>query len=317
MRLLPGSMSLSLGLTLAMAGCSGGDSESSRAQAQNETEVTATTPTEPARSVPEELRSAKVIFAREDGIYVGRADGKAIRRIFDLPRAFEYQPDVAPDGSRVAIRVDGGPRTGGTWLIDIDGSHPVHVTKTAGVVGSMADWSPDGESFVFAGKRTNETHFGLWIVAADGSTARRITSDDWEAQYPAWSPDGELIAFTRVVPSTNGFSLYLVQPDGNGLRRLSEGAAADNYAAWSPTSRELVFHSERPDGAGLWIVSRDGPGERFLGEGGEPQWEPREWIIFDCPTTGDKGKACVIRADGSGYSELPLGEEAVFANWVP
>jgi hypothetical protein len=108
--------------------------------------------------------------------------------------------------------------------------------------------------------------------------------------------------------------------DGSGLRKLSRGSNVDNYLgwlAWWPTGQELVFSSERPENAGLWIISRDGSEERFLTEGGEPQWEPGEWIIFDCPTSKKKGMTCVVRPDGRGLAELPIGNEAVFANWVP
>jgi Tol biopolymer transport system component len=315
----PRCVSLLLGV-IAITGCTGGEKASDEPGPRTSTDTsappTAPGPQEPTRSVPEALRNAEVIFARMDGIYVGRADGKQIRRIFDLGRPFEYQPDVSPDGSRVAVRVDGGRRAG-TWLFDIDGTNGLHLDQVANVFGGGPDWSPDGSRLVLNGKRPGETYFGLWIFASDGSGARRVTPDRWEAQYPAWSPDGELIAFTRVVPAHDEFSLYLVRPDGSGLRKLSRANNVDNYPAWSPTGEELVFSSERSENAGLWVIARDGSEERFLTEGGEPQWEPGDWIIFDCPTSDEKGKTCVVRSNGSGLAELPLGDEAVFANWMP
>jgi Tol biopolymer transport system component len=315
----PRSVGLLLGV-IGITGCAGDEEKAGQPGRRTNSDASgpaaAPGPREPTRSVPGELRNAEVIFARRDGIYVGRADGTQIRRIFDLGRPFEYQPDVSPDGSRVAVRVDGGQRAG-TWLFDIDGTNELHLDREANVVGGGPDWSPDGTRLVLNGKRPGETYFGLWIFDSDGSQARRITPDRWEAQYPAWSPDGELIAFTRVVPSRNEFSLYLVRPNGSGLRKLSRGTNIDNYAAWSPTGGELVFSSERPQNAGLWVIARDGSKERFLTEGGEPQWEPGEWIIFDCPSSDERGKTCVVRSDGSSLAELPLGDEAVFANWIP
>ena len=36
---------------------------------------------------------------------------------------------------------------------------------------------------------------GIWIINADGSGLRQLTTNDDD--FPAWSPDGETIALTR------------------------------------------------------------------------------------------------------------------------
>jgi TolB protein len=242
-----------------------------------------------------------------------------VRKAFDVKGVWEFQPDVSPNGRRVALRTDEAPPRGGTWLIGINGSNPVNLSRKVGVWGGAADWSPDpdGRSLVYAGKREEDSFFGLWIVRADGSGARRITPDTWEAQYPAWSPDGTLIAFTRVVPPDD-FALHVISPDGTGLRKVSQGNHNDNYAAWSPDGDQLVFNSERPEDAGLWLINVDGSGERFLTAGGEPQWEPGRLIIFNCPVASeDPARGCIISADGSGLTQLPVDRQVAFPNWLP
>ena len=269
------------------------------------------------RRVPTQVAGRELIFAGEDGTYAARTDGSRLRKLFDLEGIWEFQADVSPDGRLVALRSDDeGPRLG-TWLVGIDGRNPVHLSRKAGVRGGAADWSPDGRFVVYTGKRDMDSFLGLWVVPVDGSSARRITPDTWEAQYPAWSPDGELIAFTKVVPPDE-FQLYVVRPDGSGLRRLTRSESNDNYAAWAPDSRRLVFSSEGHDHPGLWIVNADGSGRRFLTDGGEPQWEPGPWIIFDCPERPDApARGCVIAPDASGRTTLPIGREVAFPNWLP
>jgi Tol biopolymer transport system component len=273
-----------------------------------------------AARVPDELTRRRVVFTRADGTYVARADGSALRKLLDLEGVFEFQADVSPDGARLLLRVDNEGRKQGTWIVGLDGSRPTHVAGPGKpVAGGAADWAPDGRRFVLAGKRAGERFLGLYVFAGKGSNPRRITPDEWEAQYPAWSPDGGRIAFTHVVPP-NEFDIWVVNPDGSGLRQLTGEPGSDNYPAWSPDGSAIVYSSDdRAERNGLWIMAADGSDQRYLAAGGEPQWEPGAWIAFDCDLQDPEqpGQACVVRPNGSELARLPLGREAVFPNWVP
>jgi hypothetical protein len=66
-------------------------------------------------------------------------------------------------------------------------------------------------------------------------------------------------------------------------------------------------------------MGADGSNQRLLAAGGEPQWEPGNWIVFDCALQDAEqpGQVCVVRPDGSELARLPLGREAAFPNWLP
>ncbi|MDQ4024022.1 MAG: hypothetical protein M3217_00805 [Actinomycetota bacterium] len=275
---------------------------------------------EPLARAPDELAGRRVIFTRADGTYVAHADGSTLRKVLDLEGVFEFQADVSPDGARLLLRVDDEGRKQGTWVVTLDGSRRTHVAGPGRPVsGGAADWAPDGRRFVLAGKRESEQFLGLYVFDGTGTKPRRITPDEWEAQYPAWSPDGRRIAFTHVVPP-NTFDIWVVRVDGSGLRQLTGEPGSDNYPAWSPDGSAIVYSSDdRWRQNGLWLMGADGSDQRFLAPGGEPQWEPGEWIVFDCALQDAEqpGQVCVVRPDGSKLARLPLGREAAFPNWLP
>jgi dipeptidyl aminopeptidase/acylaminoacyl peptidase len=298
--------------------CSEGDDGSKRESAQTRP-TTGDTTGWPTVRVPAGLAHRRLVFTRSEGTFVARADGSAPRRVPDLEGVFAFQADVSPDGTRLLLRVDDeGPRQG-TWMVGLDGSRPTHVAGPGKpVAGGAADWAPDGR-FVLTGKTADEQFFGLYVFDAAGSHPRRITPDEWEAQYPAWSPDGRRIAFTHVVPP-NSFDIWLVSTDGTGLTQLTGEPGSDNYPAWSPDGSEIVYSSDdRREENGLWIMGADGSDQRYLVPGGEPQWEPGTWIVFDCALEDPEqpGQVCVVRPDGSGLARLSLGREAAFPNWLP
>ena len=185
---------------------------------------------------PAELGRRELAFVLADGVYVGRADGGGVRRITNIP-GFEYQPDWTADGTKLVLRVDDASgRSGGVWSVNADGSDPVDLVKTSGVPGGAPDWSPDGTTIAFVGKRLGE-RFGIYVMNADGSDPIRLTSQAYEAQYPDWSPDGARIAVTIV--QGGQFDIYVMDADGSGLRQLTRapGAPGSTVSPVLPASR--------------------------------------------------------------------------------
>lgn len=189
-------------------------------------------------------RPAQVLSTRE-GVYEREAvfspDGRRI--------AFVSQRDE-PEGSDIFVATLNGDR-----LEDVRNLTP-RASGSAGLDVTPA-WSPDGTKIAFASNRDG-TDFKLWVMNADGSNSRQLTSAGFSADVlPSWSPDGTLIAFQR-----RSGALYRV-----GLLPAVGGAAAffefdgDAYApAWSPDGERIAFvgrvgneydiHSRAASGAG-------------------------------------------------------------------
>jgi Tol biopolymer transport system component len=113
---------------------------------------------------------------------------------------------------------------------DGSGQHPL----TSGEDESAADFSPDGRSIAFVGFTGGNAD--LWIMRADGTGRRRLTSSPMFEYDPRWSPDGRWIAFegyTRDFPD-----LFLIDRNGRDRRRLTDTGKYAGNAAWRPNDKE-------------------------------------------------------------------------------
>jgi Tol biopolymer transport system component len=110
-------------------------------------------------------------------------------------------------------------------------------------------------------------YYSLFIAAADGTGARRITFDALGSDVqPRWSPDGKQVAFTRLAPD-NTTSVWVVNADGTNPHIVSGGHRHAEHPKWSPDGRWITFQEQRyfnAEGVAydssyeLWIVHPDG-----------------------------------------------------------
>ena len=89
-------------------------------------------------------------------------------------------------------------------------------------------WSPDGARLVFASNRAHyegaspepgPPDMDLWIVNADGSGRRRLTTDSASETNPSWEPDGQSVVFTSDRDSRG--DLYRIRIDSGATTRLT------------------------------------------------------------------------------------------------
>jgi TolB protein len=145
-----------------------------------------------------------------------------------------------------------------------EGGSEVRVTDDPGQERGP-DWSPDGNSLVFAWDNTGNNE--LWVVSREDSLSawgepRQLTSDGGGA--PRWSPVGDWIAYT--VAGT----LRLVSAEGGSPRILVEGRTdsfdpAPVFADWSADGWTVYFKARDSQGqASLWSVPLSGGAPRLL-----------------------------------------------------
>src|SRR3954451_971188 len=109
--------------------------------------------------------------------------------------------------------------------------------------GSLA-WSPDGRRIAYSGTRdhngercgSDECSWAaeLYVAAADGSGATRLTRGEGDELAPVWAPDGSRIVFAsdQNVPDGNSYEVYSIAPDGSCFTWLTNGTRASALPSW-------------------------------------------------------------------------------------
>ncbi len=165
------------------------------------------------------------------------------------------------------------------FLAQADGSGSTLIGDRA-LEGQDPAWSPDGAHIAFRGGRYDKDR-GLYVMNADGSGVRRLTSPQEDAAgsthsffAPMWSPDERWIAYTKVLGSSDR-QVWVVGVGDGVERAISKAGGYDDAPSWSPDgSRLAYFRSPHPiTSFGRFVVGRpDGSGEIELSPpvGGSP-----------------------------------------------
>jgi WD40 repeat protein len=164
------------------------------------------------------------------------------------------------------------------YLMNADGSAQTRLTVNPTGHSDFGAFSPDGRQVVFSGGEGEEWH--LFIINADGSGRRALTSGDNADWAPTWSPDGEQIVFSTDRAGDDGQTLYSISPAGGEAQPLlPAGPANQGGAAFSPDGQRVSFCGSSSGLAFQWqlyVANVDGSGLAQLtqGDGCEPSWAP-------------------------------------------
>jgi Tol biopolymer transport system component len=149
---------------------------------------------------------------------------------------YNTQPAVSPDGEKIAFQrgfsCDGDGCGGLDGIYVMDASSPEgpsnRPVRIAG--GSGPDWWPGGEKVAFAAYRDGNAD--VYVMRADGTKKRRLTTSPAFEGDPVWSPNGKKIAFSR---STAGGDrqVWKMRTDGTRKTRLTD-ESENTSPSWQP-----------------------------------------------------------------------------------
>jgi Tol biopolymer transport system component/predicted Ser/Thr protein kinase len=132
------------------------------------------------------------------------------------------------------------------------------VTSGSGRADAHAAWTPDGR-IVFSSNASGDED--IWIMDADGSNQRQLTSNARINRHPAVSPDGRYIVFLSDRSGTP--HLWRMNIDGSEQRQLTNvGPDGEQAPQFSPDGRWLFYMTAQGgyDRRSAWRIAADGSG---------------------------------------------------------
>lgn len=111
--------------------------------------------------------------------------------------------------------------------------------------------SPDGTQVIY--KRNgfdimkDNAHGNLWIINADGTSHRKLTSREVGESQASWSPTGDRIVFTST--TEEGSEIYMYWNATGQIAKISQLEKSPSSLTWSPDGRSIAFTmfiSEKP-----------------------------------------------------------------------
>ena len=163
------------------------------------------------------------------------------------------------------------------------------------VNGAFPLVSPSAPQILFESNRTGKDQ--LWIVSADGTGERQLTTHDGYASAQ-WAPDGKSIFYSVMIGDTSRLyeiwpdssrerligafpgrgpqlspardhvvydvgpwtASHLVLADGQGLRprQITDDSVNVWRGVWSPNARQLAYTVSTKAGISVWVMNADG-----------------------------------------------------------
>jgi Tol biopolymer transport system component len=226
----------------------------------------------------------------------------------------------AEPGRAIVFTVNRGG-WGEIWLMRPDGSARRRLTQPAPAQTDAAGsgrpaWSPDRKQIAFAAQMDTQAEdqrlTEIYVMRADGSHIRRLTTNEAVDADPSWSPGGKRIALARLTAvgteAARG-GIFAMDANGGDEVQLTRATAPtfDSAPAWSPDGSRIAFARvniasgfEDPRAA-IYVSAPDGGGLRKLADGGvEPDWSPDGKRIAFTSLRDRFGRTCFQECSPSG-----------------
>ena len=189
-------------------------------------------------------------------------DGSGFARLTDTP-GYDAEATLSPDGKTIVFTSvrDGDLEI---YTMATDGTGVKRLTHEPGYDGGpffshdgkrivfRRDAHPDGASLgrykeLLAQHLYRPGALEIWVMNADGSGKRQVTTLGAASFAPYFHPDDRRIVFSSNHPNPRGrnFDLWMIRDDGTGLERITSEPTFDGFPMFSPNGKQLVFASNR------------------------------------------------------------------------
>jgi dipeptidyl aminopeptidase/acylaminoacyl peptidase len=205
----------------------------------------------------------------KSAIWKADGDGNG-QRVFTMQAS---APRWSPDGTRVAFVSDRGDYGNAVFVTPAAGGEAAELARHRGRIDGLA-WSPDGTTLAYtsnfdpgdpddsgpdenAAPRVrvvrrydykqdnrgflNDVRQQVWLVGADGSGKRKLTSELVDFEFPQWSPDGATLAARILLRNNMAGQLGLIDVASGAVTRIGPEEGTLGAWAWSPDGSRIIF----------------------------------------------------------------------------
>lgn len=149
-------------------------------------------------------------------LFVAKRDGSNIRRLTDAP-GYDAEGSYSPDGKLIAF---------------CSMRHAFPLEKL----------SPEDRKRM----QTDPSYFGdIYLMNADGSNVRRLTSTPGYDGGPFFSPDGQRIIWRRFNEKGDTADVYTMKLDGSDVRRLTDFGAMSWAPYFHPSGQYVIYTANK------------------------------------------------------------------------
>lgn len=220
-------------------------------------------------------------------------------------------PAAAVAGTLLFAKVNAG--YGELYVIHGDGTGLTRVAAKSETSFDGPHWSPDGTRIAYNRSGKGNIHgdtYTVWVVNADGSGQRKLTTGAARGFDVAWSPDGSQVAFVGGATKDQS-GICVVNADGGGLERVTGEQGKE--LNWAPEAkihfirRGTDICAVKPDGTGLRQLTKDADVNSFaLSPDG------KTFAVYD--TLADR--IMLLPADGNG-APVTVVDQVAANGYIP
>ncbi len=279
-------------------------------------------PRDTYRTIPAATSATDVPFDRwrelgADGVVIGTIakGGNGFRLEMRLYNVRSRQVALGKQYEGITLR---NPRAGAHWMADdIHEQRGLH-----GVARTRLTFTSDrdNERLRDTYEKTRDSK-NVYISDYDGANQIRITTQPGRLNInPNWAPDGRSIVYTRygrLVPQVVISNLYQ-----GTLDALTDEKSSTYLPVFSPDGTKICFMSDRNGQMDLYVMNRDGSGQRRLTSSqaadATPTWSPTGTQIAFTSDRSGTPQIWVMDSDGLNVRRLTFADSwADRATWSP
>ncbi len=265
----------------------------------------------------------KVNDRRKSTLWIMNVDGSKKRELLEGGGA-----RWSPDGTRILFTKQGEPKGSQIFVRWMDAEGAVTQITRLENGPSNPRWSPDGKWIAFTSRVKDKADFEgvklpakpegakwtpgpkvveranykrdrqgyvdtgwthLFVVPAEGGTARQLTDGDWNHSGVEWSPDGAEIYFTSYrsqdwdrPKNWQESEIYAVTAATGEIKRLTDRRGSDSQPVPSPDGKLIAYtagdeHRDTYRNSKIYVMNRDGSDPRLISGDYDRQSRGMQW----------------------------------------